>query len=630
VPAIEGWTSLCVPAVCDIIEHCITDNTGSGIEMGNKNVKKIFLASGVMAAITVVAAFFGNLKWRAVALYLRIPQPMHSVVVERDIMTPISDGVKLASDVYRPAKPGKYPVVLTRTPYGKTNPHHKYAFAGGLFASQGFVFIVQDVRGKFNSEGEFYPYLNEGRDGYETQEWAGTQSWSNGKIGTYGFSYWGSTQWLSAPYQSQYLRAMVPIVTSQDLYARWIYNGIFRLNDVLFWHYANSCRTERTLEDIDIDKAIRTLPLIEADDEMGQDLPSYNDWITHPTPGEYWDQLRVDDKVDCIQAPALMIDGWYDYYLELMLEDYNRMISGGGSPEARQSRLIIGPWTHEAVSKFDDIDFGSQADFMKQIKIILAWYNYWLKNEPNEILKSGPITLFVMGKNEWRSENEWPLARTVFTRYYLHSGGKANTVSGDGALSLQKPLDEPPDQFTYDPQNPVPSIGGTSIYGNAKPGPCDQREIEQRPDVLVYTTPQLEEDVEVTGPIEAIIFASSDAPDTDFSAKLVDVYPDGTAINLRSGMVRARYRESFNEPSLLDEKSIYEFRIPVGATSNLFKKGHCIRMEISSSHFPEFGRNPNTGADNAISAETRKAKQTIHHNAQYPSHITLPIIPPEK
>jgi len=277
-----------------------------------------------------------------IAWRLGIPQPKYSVVMDENVMVPVRDGVWLASDVYRPDAPGRFPVIVTRTPYDKRNPEHKYDFAAKLFATQGFVCIIQDVRGKFDSEGSYYPYMTEAEDGHDTFEWAGAQEWSNGNVGTYGFSYWGSTQWLPAPYHSEHLKAMVPIVTGQNLYERWIYNGIFRWNDVLFWHYGTTCRTHRDLEGIDLDKAIRRLPLIEADDALGVDLPAFNHWIRHPTPGMYWDQIRVDNKVAQIRAPALIIDGWYDYYLDSALADFNRIRAGGGSEEARMSRIIVG------------------------------------------------------------------------------------------------------------------------------------------------------------------------------------------------------------------------------------------------------------------------------------------------
>jgi putative CocE/NonD family hydrolase len=542
-------------------------------------------------------------------------------------MVPMRDGVRLAADIYRPDAPGKFPIIVTRTPYDKRNPEHLYEFAGRLYASQGFVFVVQDVRGKFESEGDYYPYMTEAEDGHDTFEWAGTQEWSNGNVGTYGFSYWGSTQWLPAPYASTHLKAMVPIVTGQNLYERWIYNGMFRWNDVLFWHYGNTCRTHRELEGIDIDNAARRLPLIDVDKALGVDLPAFNHWIQHPTPDKYWDQIRVDDKVEQIKAPALIVDGWYDYYLDSALDDFDRMRTRGGSEEARMSQIIIGPWTHTADSKFDDVDFGPEADFMAQLPELLRWYGYWLRGDDNGVTGEGRIRIFVMGRNEWRTEQEWPLARTRYEKYYLHSSGRANTAAGDGELSTDPPGDEPPDHFVYDPANPVPSVGGTSIYGNAVAGPRDQRGVEERSDVLVYTTDVLAEDVEVTGPVRLMLYAASSAKDTDFSAKLVDVYPDGKAINIQAGMIRARYRNSFTEPEFLERGVAYEFDIKIGSTSNVFKKGHKIRLEVSSSYFPEFGRNLNTGAEIGLTSEMVTADQTIYHSAERASHLLLPIVP---
>ncbi|NQU07691.1 MAG: CocE/NonD family hydrolase, partial [Candidatus Abyssubacteria bacterium] len=337
-----------------------------------KRLKRITILVAVLVVIGWLLYFFyETLMWRVVAWRLGIPQPEYSVVVDENVMVPMRDGIKLAADVYRPDAPGWFPVIVTRTPYDKRNPDHKYEFAAKLFAMQGYVCVIQDVRGKFDSEGDYYPYMTEAEDGHDTFEWAGAQEWSDGNVGTYGFSYWGSTQWLSAPYHSDHLKAMVPIVTGQHLYERWIYNGIFRYNDVLFWHYGSTCRTHRDLEGIDLENAVRRLPLINADKAMGVNIPAFNHWISHPTPDAYWDQIRVDDKVEQIKAPALLIDGWYDYYLESMLDDFNRMVASGGSEEARMSQIIIGPWTHEAESEFDDVDFGPEADFMQQIKTML-------------------------------------------------------------------------------------------------------------------------------------------------------------------------------------------------------------------------------------------------------------------
>lgn len=566
-----------------------------------------------------------GLKTRVAARVLDLDQPRYAVVVDRDIAIPMRDGVRLRADIYRPRAQGRFPVVVVRTPYDKHEIKTKQSFVGELFASQGLIYLVQDTRGKYTSEGTYYPYIHEALDGQDTFAWAGTQPWSSGRIGTFGFSYFGSTQWLSAPLKSPYLKAMVPVVTSQDVYPRWMYYGIMRLIDVLDWHYTNAPRQARNHALVDWDKAVWHLPLIEADNALGQDVPSYNDWIIHSTPDAYWDRIRVDDKVDQIQAPALLIAGWYDYYLDLMLEDFSRMRTQGGSPEARQSRIIIGPWTHETKSAFEAMDFGREASFMRQISAIVAWYRSWLGNNTPD--SGPPVKIFVMGLNQWRAEQTWPLARTRYEKYYLHSAGRANTAAGDGTLSRSEPGQESADHFTYDPANPVPSVGGTSIYGNIKPGPQDQKTVENRPDVLVYTTPVLTQDTEVTGPVRLILHASSSAPDTDFVAKLVDVYPDGKAVNIKDGVIRARYRNSLSNPSFLEPGQVYPFEIKIGATSNLFKKGHRIRLQVTSSHFPEFSRNQNTKAAFGMTAEIAKAEQVIYHEQMHASHLILPIIP---
>lgn len=583
-------------------------------------------AASIVIMLALLAFIGWCARWRIIAWHLGLPAPGYSVSVQKDVMVPMRDGVRLSADIYRPSKEGKYPVILLRTMYGKRNPGHKYSFTGSLFASQGYVFIVQDVRGKFDSEGEFYPYIYEAGDGHDTIEWAGTREWSTGKVGTYGFSYWGSTQWLPAPLRSTYLKAMVPVVTSQDVYPRWIYNGIFRLNDVLVWHYENAPKRAQSAEGVDWDRAVRTLPLLKADDSLGADIPAYNDWITHPRPGPYWNRVRVDDRVAAIQAPALIIDGWYDYYLNLAIDDFKRMKAAGGSDEARQSVLLVGPWTHASKSKFDDADFGKQASFMRQVRTILAWFDYWLKGEKNGILDGGSARYFTMGANEWRTANEWPPAGTRYTPYYLKSDGKANSAKGDGILSETAPGAVKPDSYVADPENPVPSVGGTSIFGKLKAGPFDQREVESREDVLVYTTAPLESDIEVTGPVRLVLYASSSARDTDFAVKLAEVRPNGTSVNVQSAVYRASNRESLVKPALLEKDRVYRFEIDAGNTSMLFKKGHRIRLQIAGSNFPEYGRNLQTGEDNGTTVKTEKARQTVFHDRARPSHLVLPVM----
>lgn len=589
---------------------------------------KTLMWLALMAAV-MISTGCGQVVMKVAAWKLDLPQPGYGVVVDEDVRVPMDDGIFLAADVYRPDAPGEFPVVLCRTPYGKNLAAHKYDLAGKLFASQGFVFVCQDVRGKHGSQGEYYPYIYEPQDGVDTIAWVARQPWSNGKVGTYGFSYWGSTQWLSAPLNSPHLKAMVPIVTGQNLYRRWIYNGVFRINDVLVWHWQNAHRTMRSAEAVnamDWDKAIRHLPLMEADNAIGEDIPAYNDWIAHPQPSPYWERINVDNQVSQITAPALIIDGWYDYYLDWAIEDFVRMRTEG-SGDARKSRLIIGPWTHNSRSEFDAVDFGEEAGFMKRIGDIFAWHRHWLNDEISSLNEGGPVKIFVMGINQWRTENEWPLARTRFTKYYLHSGGNAGSPDGDGRLSVALPSTGPVDRYIYDPADPTPNIGGTTIYGNQIAGPTDQRPLYDRKDVLYFSTPPMEQDLEVTGPLTLVLHAASTAKDTDFAATVVDVNPDGRAINLKTGLVRARFRESLLEPSFLERGKIYPFEVKIGNTSNVFKKGHRLRIQLASAHFPEYGRNLNTGAPIGCTAETVPAEQTIYHDQDHPSHLLVPVIP---
>jgi putative CocE/NonD family hydrolase len=307
------------------------------------------------------------------------------------------------------------------------------------------------------------------------------------------------------------------------------------------------------------------------------------------------------------------------------------MVKQGRTSEARAGqKLVIGPWRHgnTTATKIGDLEFGPDARLDLQA-LQLRWMDARLKSIDNGFLQEPPVRIFVMGANRWRAEREWPLARAQYIKYYLHSDGRANTAAGGGTLDRRPPGQEPADTFEYDPANPVPTRGGNLLGAPAPAGPFDQREVEKRPDVLVFSTPPLDADLEVTGPVTVTLFAASTARDTDFTAKLVDVHPDGAAYNLVDGIVRARYRESSAAPALIDPGVVYSYPIDLWSTSNVFKKGHRIRIEISSSNFPRFDRNPNTGGTFGTDTTLVKATQTIHHDARRPSHITLPIIPSE-
>ena len=475
------------------------------------------------------------------------------------------------------------------------------------------------------------PFQNDGEDGYDTQEWVGRQEWSNGKIGMAGSSYLGLVQWLSAPHRSKYLTCLAPRVICSDFHAGLVYpGGAFQLNVLMTWGMRTNGRTGQSIDYHDWTNAFRALPLIEMDGLAGRDLGFWKDWIEHPAYDDYWKAIDVQDKWGEIAAPAFNMGGWFDLYSADAFANFNGLRQNGRTPESRQSKLIVGPWPHalSQSSKTGDVDFGDSS-VVELDDLELRWFDYWLKGIDNGIVDEPPLRLFITGTNQWRDEHEWPLARTDWQKWYLHSGGGANSVRGDGVLSRDLAQAEPDDSYVYDPLYPVQTMGGNNCCSPdiVSWGPYDQRPVEMRHDVLCYTSEPLEADMEVTGPIKAVLYAATDGPDTDWTAKLVDVSPSGYAMNLCDGIVRARYRESRTNPTLLTAGKVYEYEIDVGVTGNVFRRGHRVRIEVSSSNFPRFDRNLNTGHELGKDTEMRAAHQTVYHSREYPSHIVLPMIP---
>jgi len=540
---------------------------------------------------------------------------------------------------------------LQRTPYNKTLAR---AMLDPLKAAdQGFAVVIQDTRGRYTSEGEFYAFRDEPLDGYDTVEWAAAQPWSSGKIGMFGSSYVGATQWLAATTQPPHLSAMMPRITASNYHEGWAYQGgAFELGFNISWtmlqltlaNFQNlaarldlsSDRRQALLETVDaMEPAFRVLPL-KALPHLQDGLADYfYDWLAHPSYDDYWKQWCIEDRHHQISTPAYHIGGWYDIFLGGTIRNYLGMRGHGATEEARRGqKLIIGPWQHGSargpgIAGEHYFGLGSDPLVIDLDGMHFRWFDYWLKGIDNGILDEPPVRIFVMGDNVWRDELTWPLERAQSVNYYFHSQGKANSLRGNGTLSPQAPAAEPPDAFLYNPADPVPTQGGP-LCCNAyflPNGAFDQRDIEAREDVLVYSTPPLERDIEVTGPIAVTLWAATSATDTDFTAKLVDVCADGCARNLTEGIIRARYRESTSAPSLVQPGEVYRYTIDLWGTSNVFKQGHQIRVEVSSSNFPRFDRNTNTGNTIAEDAGFKPAMQTILHNAQYPSHITLPIVP---
>ena len=548
-----------------------------------------------------------------------------------NVKVPMRDGVNLSADIYFPRdRTGPLPAILLRTPYDNADER---VVNSAIFHSQhGYVFVAQDARGRNDSEGDFHPWVNEFDDEHDTIEWIGQQDWCDDNVGMVGGSYVGNIQWQAAAMGSRYLKAIVPRVIGDNLYEAPHYQGgAFQLNWSATWSFRMAGRTWQNIDIYNWEHLFSVLPLRDLPKQGGKDIFYYDEWIDHPDYDDYWKALANRERYGDINVPVLQIGGWYDFFTAGTFHNFVGMRERGGSELARNNqRAVVGPWIHGAstITHAGEVDFGRES--MLDLEAMeLRWFDRWLKGVSNGAEVDAPLRLFVMGVNEWRDENEWPLARTRYTPYYLHGGGGANSLLGDGTLSTEPPDDEPPDTYTYNPGFPTPTRGGCNCCNPeiVDWGAFDQRPVEFRNDVLVYTSEPLEEDLEVTGPVVAKIYASTDARDTDFTAKLVDVHPNGYAVNLCDGIIRGRYRESTSTQELLEPGTVYEFTVDLWPTSNVFRKGHRIRVDIASANFPRFDRNPNTGNRFGEDAETQIAHQTVFHDGSHTSHILLPVIP---
>jgi putative CocE/NonD family hydrolase len=577
---------------------------------------------------------------------------MSRIIIEKDIDIPMRDGYVLKADLYRPEGPEKLPVLLNRTPYDKSFPQITLNTLDVIRAARaGYNVVVQDCRGLFASQGTFRCFVDEARDGHDTIEFIARQAWANGNVGTFGASYMGATQWLAATQRPPSLKAMVPSITASDYHDGWVYQGgAFELFFSVSWLMITLGLSRLMRERAGDPRAAQELnALMGSIDGMRERMefaplsefplfrigaPYFFDWLAHPYYDDYWRAICIEEQHDKIDVPALNVGGWHDIFMGGTLRNYLGMRARGASANARAGqRLLVGPWHHAVPfsSLVGQVDYGFRSG---PVAIDydggqLRWFDHWLKGADNGVEKDAPVRLFVMGVNEWREEKEWPPPGAEMRRYYLHSRGKANSAYGDGALATEAPGDEPPDSFLYNPLNPVPTAGGgLCCYANSlMGGALDQSMVEHRADVLVYSTEPLAEDLEVIGPVTLTLYASSSAPDTDFTAKLVDAGPCGFARNLTDGIIRARVRESQSDPKLMVAGKVYEFKIDLWATANVFKAGHRVRLEISSSNFPRFDRNANTGHELFIDADTRPALQSVMHERGFASYLSLPVMP---
>jgi putative CocE/NonD family hydrolase len=572
------------------------------------------------------------------------------VVVEYGVRARMTDGISLVADVYRPGKPGKFPALLERTPYNRKGD----AATANELASHDYVVVLQDTRGRYDSEGEFYPFRHESKDGYDSVEWAASLPYSNGQVGMFGGSYVGATQMLAAIAKPPHLLAIFPYVTASEYYDGWTYqNGALMQWFAGSWSSGLAVDTLRrkTEARIQAKQWVEQLPVEEYSmlslPPVSELAPYYRDWVEHETDDEYWKPWKISEHHGDLEIKSLHGGGWHDIFLKGTLTNYLGIRKGAATQAAREgTRLIVGPWAHAATSpegKIGDVVFGRNA-VLNSTQTALAWFDYALKGLQDEYAVKPPVRIFVMGDNTWRDENEFPPARARSVKYFFHSTRGANGIAGDGLINVNAPVSAPvgapisapvnapvgerADTYDYDPRHPVPTIGGRLCCGAAlPPGPFDQSANEKRADVLVFSTPPLEKNTEVTGFITVELYAATSARDTDFTAMLVDVDTSGYARFLTDGVVRARYRNNTKQAEEIIPGQIYKYTIDLWATSNAFKTGHKIRVYVSSSNFPRFSRNLNTAERTLGSTRMVVAKQTIYHDALHPSSIILPIVP---
>jgi putative CocE/NonD family hydrolase len=546
-----------------------------------------------------------------------------------DRPVPMRDGMDLSADIWLPPTGDRFPALLIRTPYN--NADARFLAWADAFVAAGYAVVLQDCRGRHDSDGVWDPYVCELEDGYDTHQWVGAQPWCDGQIGTWGLSYPGFTQTLPATLRSPHLKALVPIASQQDNWGHHRVGGAIQWSvTVFFAGFMGRTMQMEPIARLDQDALLRGLPLATAVETSIGRSDYVRGVIEHDGYDDWWSRYSLRDQYGEVDAPAYFMTGWYDSLLDETLTVFQGWKAHARSSEARRlTRILVGPWSHQVApwgrkplgpdGEFEDVAFGAHA-VGDNIAEHLRWYDARLRGRDTGIDAEPPVRLFVMGANQWRSEQEWPLARTRWTDLFLAPGGQ---------LTFDGPPDEgaEPDRFTYDPADPVPSWGA-QYQSMDLGGPRDRRVVEARDDVLVFDSPVLDGELEVTGPIALHLWAMTDAPDTDWTAALVDVFPDGRAIILCEGICRARFREPLAPPTLVPADTPTEFVVNLWATANVFGAGHRVRLEVSSSNFPRFDRNLNTGGRVGFETEWRVAHQAVFHDRSRPSHLVLPVIPP--
>ena len=574
---------------------------------------------------TIVGSLVWSLGGFAVPIEAQHSLLDHAMVVEYDVQVSMRDGIVLSADLYRPADPGRQPTVLTLTPYN--NNSDDAMDQAWAYVSRGYAYVAVDVRGRYDSEGDFNAWYDDSEDGSDLIDWIAGQAWSDGRVATAGGSYSGMNQWLIAKQNNPHHVAILGYVAPKDSFrdlVRW--NGVPKLDLIYTWMMGMDGRVNQSRTGWDWSRAMRGLPLHTLDEVVGRDMPVWRAWMENDTESAWWEPISMYDSYDGFDIPSFNVTGWFDGQVQGTSKHFASAV-GTGDPDDHV--LIIGPWLH-GVNRNRTIglrDYGPDAiidlDGLRD-----AWLDHRLLGRPRPDLPN--VLYFLPVANEWRRADAWPIPGTRFTEHYLASAGNANTLLGDGGLSGTMPGSSPPDAFTYDPANPVPTISSrtSGARGGIAQGSVDNRAVETREDVLVYTGPVLDDAVEITGPINATIYISTDVRDTDITVKLLDVYPDGRALNLSHGIARASFREGYDRLEPVEPGAVYAIEVEMFPGSNVFEAGHRIRVEVSSSNFPNLARNLNTGKSSDTTSEMRVAHTQVHHSAQYPSRIVLPVIPP--
>lgn len=552
----------------------------------------------------------------------------YDVKLEFGVKQEMCDGTKLSSDIYAPASSGRFPTIVTRTPYNTVQGFQKmFSDEAKFFARRGYVYVIQDCRGKNDSDGIFQPFFDDPTDGYDTLAWCAKQGWCDGSIGTIGASYQAWNQWATATLSPPNLKAMVCVVSLPDPMINVPYQNGALMLWMSEWMAIVDGKRNTDPKIFNSEKIFNHLPLKTMDEKFGRKNSNiWQSWVRHPSADDFWKKSFYQDKLGNVQVPVLHVSGWYDDDVIGTHLNYTRMKEQGQTEFVRKNqKLIIGPWQHHVnvTRQLGSIDFGKSA-LIDLPKVKLDWFDYWLKGIDNGIMDMPKVDIFTMGTNVWRKVDSWPFAGTRYIDYFFHSTGRANTSSGDGSLSTIKPGEEPQDIFSYDPLDPCPNLFDRTLL--AAEGPYDQRPIESRNDVLSYTSQVLDSNLDISGPVKVKLFASTSAIDTDFWAELTDVFEGGYSMHLTEGIIRGRYRESLEVAKFLAPDHVYEFDIDLWVTSNIFLKGHRIRIDVSSSSFPKYDRNPNTGHTFGEDSETRVAQQKIYHDNSHPSRIVLPTV----